>query len=37
MWSGETLVGGPIDNARDYLAMDAYNASLVATNLEVDA
>jgi predicted metal-dependent enzyme (double-stranded beta helix superfamily) len=37
MWNGETLVGGPIDNVRDYLAMDAYNASLVATNLEVDA
>ncbi len=28
MWHSETLVGGPIDNARDYRAMDAYNASL---------
>jgi predicted metal-dependent enzyme (double-stranded beta helix superfamily) len=29
MWDGETLVEGPIDHARDYRAMDAYNTSLV--------
>lgn len=29
MWDGETLVEGSIDHARDYRAMEAYNASLV--------
>ena len=28
MWDGETLAEAPIDNARDYRAIDAYNASL---------
>jgi predicted metal-dependent enzyme (double-stranded beta helix superfamily) len=28
MWDGETLVEAPIDHARDYRAMDVYNASL---------
>ena len=29
MWDGETLVEGPLDYAREYRAMDAYNATLV--------
>ena len=28
MWDGETLVEAPIDHARDYRAIDVYNASL---------
>ncbi len=37
MWDGETLVGVPIDYARDYRAIDLYNASLSGRSMGVDA
>ena len=37
MWDGETLVEAPLDYARDYRAIDAYNASLAASSMGVEA
>ena len=37
MWDGETLVETPIDNARDYRAIDVYNASLTGKSTGVEA
>ena len=37
MWDGETLVEAPLDYARDYRAIDAYNASFAASSMGVEA
>ena len=37
MWDGETLAEAPIDNARDYRAIDVYNASLARKDAGVQA
>lgn len=37
MWDGETLVEAPIDYARDYRAIDAYNESLTGRSMGVEA